>query len=110
MLLPQTPRHGAERLAHRILEAVQVLGIVHDDSPTARHVSVSIGIVSYDDASSCWAKPAAEHRLKGDLPTPGFGDLIHAADKALYLAKGAGRAQAKFREIVHPGEAINLAE
>ena len=110
VLLPQTPRHGAERLAHRILKAVQVLGIVHEDSPTARHVSVSIGIASYDEESACWANPSTEHRLKGDSPTPGVGDLIHAADQALYLAKGAGRAQAQLQEITHPSEVFLLAE
>src|ERR1700674_472501 len=53
MLLPQTPRHGAQRMAQRVLDAVATFGIFHEDSQTTHYVSVSVGIACFDDASVC---------------------------------------------------------
>jgi GGDEF domain-containing protein len=51
---------------------------------------VSVGIASHDDASPGGAISHAHCAA---------GDLILAADRALYAAKRAGRAQAKQRDI-----------
>src|SRR3984957_10727911 len=91
ILLPQTPRCGAQRIAQQVLEAVAAFGILHDDSQTTHYVSVSVGIACFDDASGCRA-----YDLPGLL---GASDLVRAADKALYSAKHAGRGQAKLRDI-----------
>jgi diguanylate cyclase (GGDEF)-like protein len=91
ILLPQTPRLGAQHVARQVLEAVAAFGILHDDSQTTHYVSVSVGIACFDDASGCWA-----YDSPGLL---GASDLVRAADKALYSAKHAGRGQAKLRDI-----------
>jgi len=90
ILLPQTPRQGAKHMAQHVLDAVRALGISHENSPTARHLTVSVGIGCYDDATACWASPA--HGLRAC-------DLVEAADKALYCAKQAGRACSILRDI-----------
>jgi diguanylate cyclase (GGDEF)-like protein len=91
ILLPQTPRRGAQHVARRVLDAVATVGIFHDDSQTTHYVSVSVGIACIDDVSTC--------RAHGSHALLGAGDLVRVADKALYSAKHAGRGQAKLREI-----------
>jgi diguanylate cyclase (GGDEF)-like protein len=88
ILLPQTPRYGAEHVAQQVLDSVAALGIFHEDSQTTHYVSVSVGIACFDDVSAGW-----------DTQVLKASDLVLAADKALYSAKNAGRAQAKLRDI-----------
>jgi diguanylate cyclase (GGDEF)-like protein len=97
VLLPQTPRAGAEHVAHCVLEAVEALAIRHDASSAARHVTVSVGIACYDDASECWVPPSSDSRITDASCSP--LDLVCTADKALYRAKRAGRAQAMLLDI-----------
>ena len=100
LLLPQTPRAGAERLAQRLLDAVNDLHIAHQASPTAPHVSISIGICSYDEASPAWLRAPADSRFADEtMETFGHKDLLAAADQALYTAKHSGRAHAVLLEM-----------
>jgi diguanylate cyclase (GGDEF)-like protein len=99
VLLPQTPRRGAEYIAQRILDAVDALGICHEDSLTAHHVTVSIGMSCYDEESECWLGPPANFRLRDDLNSRAANTLLLAADKALYSAKLAGHARARLLDI-----------
>jgi diguanylate cyclase (GGDEF)-like protein len=74
VVLPGTGGAGAQRVAERILQAVQSLAIPHEATTAAGVVSVSIGV------AACRAGPDRNEAF-----------LIASADSALYLAKQAGR-------------------
>ena len=93
LLLPNTARAGAEQLAHRVLGNVEKLAIPHATSTVARHVTVSIGVASYDAESTCWAPPSPDSRFAGAAASEA-SFLLGAADEALYAAKQGGRARA----------------
>ncbi len=74
VILPVTDEGGAEQVAKTILYRVQRLEVLHPDSSTAPHITVSIGVATLlataDKAES---------------------ELIKVADRALYRAKKEGR-------------------
>ncbi|MBF0137720.1 MAG: PleD family two-component system response regulator [Magnetococcus sp. DMHC-1] len=78
-LLPEIASEGAQASARRMHEAVTALRIPHKASPTADHVTLSLGVATI---------VPSRHRL----PTC----LIEAADGFLYQAKHAGRNQQVF--------------
>lgn len=73
VILPDTDMAGAVAVAQRMVQAVQALGLVHEDSPVAQVVTISAGVFS-------------------QVPTgAGAKLLLREADDALYRAKSAGR-------------------
>lgn len=111
VLLPQTPRAGAEHLAYRVLDAIESLHIPHQTSPTSCHVTVSIGIGCYDNDSNCWVEASPDSRFASALQRNST-DLVLSADKALYAAKSHGRAQAwrlDIDDVDAPGLAREIA-
>ena len=74
LLLPSTEAPGATQVAERIRAEVEELEIPHTSSPTAQHVTVSVGV-------------AAGIPRTGDTPQT----FIEAADRALYVSKNSGR-------------------
>ncbi|NIC37152.1 diguanylate cyclase [Halomonas desiderata] len=84
VLLPNTSEDEALRLARELLEAIEALGLDHETSPTSRNVTVSIGIATQQ------ANTAAP------------GDIMRAADHALYQAKASGRNRAATYQALDP--------
>ncbi|MEW6706966.1 MAG: diguanylate cyclase [Pseudomonadota bacterium] len=82
VLLPQTGGEDAARIAQRCLDAVDAAAIPHGDSPTAGHVTLSIGVAV----------------AQGDDPASDARTLLRSADAALYRAKRHGRHRAMVRE------------
>ncbi|MDB5935437.1 MAG: diguanylate cyclase [Massilia sp.] len=73
-ILPDTSAGQARAHANAIRERVAALHIAHAPAASRPHVTISIGVASFDKAS------------RNSAPT-----LIGAADTALYAAKRAGR-------------------
>ena len=73
-ILPHTDLEGAEKVAERLKKAIIGLGITHEYSSAASQVTISMGVAT--------ALPVNERDPE---------ELIDAADKMLYEAKGSGR-------------------
>lgn len=74
LLLPGTDVQGAKEIAQRLLAQIDALEMPHESSPTAAHVTISIGIAA--------GIPPSEKNAT---------QLISDADAALYHAKRSGR-------------------
>lgn len=99
LLLPQTPRSGAEHVGQCVLDAVAALRIAHADSPTASHVTVSVGIAWDDDVSARRQQADVGASNERTAILCAASTLVVAADKALYCAKRAGRAQVRLQGV-----------
>lgn len=75
MILPHTDAAGALRLADAVRNAVAELGLMHLSSPTSAHVTVSIGVATFEPGEAPLSPNA----------------IVHDADSALYRAKQKGR-------------------
>ncbi len=100
LLMPATDRHGACHMAECVIKAMASANIEHGSSPTAKHVTVSVGLASIDDTSADW-----QHWIGRPEPMDRFDHprtMTLAADQALYAAKTGGRARAVHRDLVAP--------
>jgi diguanylate cyclase (GGDEF)-like protein len=88
VLLPQTSRDDAVRLAELMCKTVREQAVPHQASEVSPFVTISVGV-------ACIANPpkaaATLSRDAVSVPSPGATILIEAADQALYRAKTGGR-------------------
>lgn len=82
ILLPGADAGQAEEIAQRCLDGIARLELPHPSSPTAAHVTFSIGIAH--------VFPSASHKP---------ASLVNAADTAMYRAKTGGRAQYQMADL-----------
>ena len=75
LILPATPKVGAHLVAERARSAIELRDIPHDGLESQGCVTVSMGIATFP----------------GDADRA--GELVRCADRALYLAKSAGKNQ-----------------
>lgn len=73
-ILPETDREGGILIAKRMLDTIDGFKITHEHSPTADHVTISLGL----------STTIPKHDTNAT-------HLIQSADRALYLAKASGR-------------------
>ncbi len=83
LVLPDTELDGGAEVARKILSEVEALGIAHERSPVAPHLTVSVGL------AAC--------QPERDIPCI---RLIEEADRALYQAKELGRNQLRMRLLI----------
>jgi diguanylate cyclase (GGDEF)-like protein len=78
VILPETSEEGALKIAEDLREAVESMGMQHEASKVADHVTVSLGTATM-------------------IPSAGVepSTLVDSADKALYAAKEEGRNRVK---------------
>jgi len=88
VLLPQLDAHGASGVARRLMSELDRMAIPHAASPTAPHLTVSMGI-------ACM--------VPGEHGVP--ADLVQVADALLYQAKSGGRN--RYRANAGCGSAID---
>lgn len=81
VILPQTSDQAAIEVAHKLCDAVRMLGIAGSRDQPLGHMSISIGVASFPQDVIYF--PDAPETLA----------LVNAADKALYEAKHLGRNQ-----------------
>lgn len=88
VLLPECATEGAARTAERIRRTVAEKAIPHPASPTARHVTVSMGFTEITTRENA-------RRLA-------WQEVVERADQALYRAKQGGRDRAERFETDDP--------
>lgn len=76
VLLPGAKENDAEELVQRYQDGIAAMALAHASSPTADHVTFSIGVA---------------HVVPNATRDP--ASLVNAADTAMYRAKTAGRAR-----------------
>jgi diguanylate cyclase (GGDEF)-like protein len=100
ILLPQTPRRGAQYIAGRIIDSVAALNSDHAAAGAAHPLTASIGVSCFDQESSCWPRAFTDFHARGESRKTRVAEhLLRAAEEALHCAKLAGHANTKLLDI-----------
>lgn len=83
VVLPDTDERGAREVAERLILHIDQLGLPHPGSPSASHVTISVG------GTSVFVPLACDSAV----------EVVLAADAALYEAKAQGRHRACIRTM-----------
>lgn len=82
LIMPDCPVLDAATVAERVCQGVAHIGLIHSARPTAPSlITISVGV-------SCWSP---------ESPL-GASELLQEADRALYLAKDAGRNRVRIAQ------------
>lgn len=89
VVLPNTGEQGAIAIAEELRAGIEAMGLNHEYSTIADHVTISLGAASM-------------------VPTQrtSVSELINVADEALYAAKEAGRNRCQFASLKIPKLAV----
>jgi len=99
LVLPETDAAGARCVAAHLIDSVRAMRLPHAASPVTPHVTVSVGVSTFDESCASWTGRPIDSRFGGLGDHPQLADLVQSADQGLYAAKNAGRDQAWFLSI-----------
>lgn len=91
VVLPKVAQEQAILIAEKMRNNVKAIQIKHQSSSVSSYVTISLGIATVEFGHS---------EIISKIKTP--GDLIIAADQALYQAKNQGRDQVVCSSMKHP--------
>ena len=96
ILMPETPRSGALQIAQEIQDLLRKANLEHKGSEHGL-LTLSMGVACFDQDSAGWIDNGNQMHHIAERVT--VEQILGVADKALYAAKKAGRAQSVMASV-----------